>query len=278
MKINIYELKEKDHVAYNLVKASWIQKAIRRGENSKALSIADLYLNDNQEKGLIRRLKVFATEDIGFGNIDAIKKMNELKYDPLKCINLLSQSFKNREVDRFLLQIDRNFNNYKEIEELKSESYNLKKILNISEEWFNNKRIKKNKHRIIHFIDLLKEKYKTNEYQNELTDIALQHYFDLSRFKTLGARTNLAFIILLITRGIHKNNVENNVDLDFNKTEKLSIVDDWAIDKHTPFGKILKRDYEFWLKQGSIVKPELLYEELYYIDKEGNKKEKYPNL
>lgn len=278
MIINIHELKEKDHVAYNLVKASWIQKSIRRGENSKALAIADLYINDNQEKGLIRRLKVFATEDIGFGNTDVLKDMKNLNYDPFKCINLLSQSFKNREVDRFLLQIDRNFNNYQNIIELKSETYNLKKLLNISEEWFKNKRIKKNKNRIFNFIELLKEKYNTDEYQNELIDIALQHYFDLSKFKTLGARTNLSFIVLMITRGVNQNKFNNKIDLNYSQREELSIVDDWAIDKHTPFGKKLNRDYDFWLKHGSVVSPEIFYDELFYLDSKGVKKEKYPNL
>lgn len=277
MKVNIYKLKEEDFVSYNLVKASWIQKSIRRGLNSKALSIAKLYIDDNQTKGLLRRLKVFATEDIGLGNIQSILNFDDK--DPYEVVNLLCQSYKNREVDRFLLYTDRIFPSEKITNlQMQKEVYNLKKLINISSIWFNNKRKKSNKEDIYNFIDKMQDKYDSDSFQRQLVGQAIENYLELSKFKTLGARTNLAFAVLIITRQIRKELIKNKIDYSFNQFEELDIVDDWALDKHTSFGKKLNRDLDFWIKYGSVINPELNYSSLYLDKKQKTEKYSYEKI
>ena len=52
----------------------------------------------------------------------------------------------------------------------------------------------------------------------------------------------------------------------------LDIVDDFALDKHTGFGKKLNRGIEHWIKEGAPVYPERKYDSLYL----SNGEEKYP--
>ena len=252
--INIFELKEKDYVAFNLVKASWLQKCIRRGLNAKALAIANLYIEENQIEGLKRRLKVYATEDIGIATPEILILLKDKNIK--ETINILCQSNKNREVDRFLLNVRDNKVNY-DLLEIKI----LKDLLNLSNVWFFNKRVKSNKKDIENYVF----SYDLNEFQKESCKIALENYFLLSKHKTLGARTNLAFIALLIGRNIKNEREKINYDLSFSKMEKLKYVDEFALDKHTPFGS---SSYEEWVKNGSILNPLLDYEDAYLLGKE----------
>lgn len=256
-KINIHDLKNQDYVAFNLVKASWLQKAIRRGENAKALAIANLYIKENQIEGLKRRLMVFATEDIGIAtpNILILLKNKNVR----ETINILCQSYKNREVDRFLLNVRDN----KDVKDLKEVKI-LKNLLNLSNVWFFNKRIKSNKEDLIEYVF----SYDLNEFQKETCEIALENYFLLSKHKTLGARTNLAFIALIIGRNIKKERLKQDYDLTFSSMEIISSVDSYALDKHTPFGT---KTYEEWVEFGAVVFPELKYDDAYL-----NNKELYP--
>jgi len=156
MMVDIFKLKEEDIVAYNLVKASWLQKAVRRGDIATAKAIANLYINDGQSAGLLRKLLVFITEDVGLGCPEGLFILDEFE-DILDKIDIICQMKKNREVDRFLLcgkaEILTN-----ELE-IKQEIDALSKLLDLADIWFSNKRLKINKENIIKYIrELTKNK------------------------------------------------------------------------------------------------------------------------
>lgn len=266
MKVNIFQLKEEDIVSYNLVKASWLQKAVRRGDIATAKAIAMLYINDGQIAGLLRKLQVFVTEDIGLGTPDAINIIRSYE-NPLDKIDIICQMQKNREVDRFLLA------SYKKDlllknEELYTEIKTLDQILGLADIWFNNKRLKINKVNLENFVLRLVED-KSSWIKN--TCIALlDNYFNLSKNNAFGARTGLALIVLISLRNINPEQVE--LHLSGIEPKLIDIVDDYALDKHTPFGKILNRGEDFWLKEGSKVFPERQYPSQFM--KDGS--EKYP--
>lgn len=264
-------------VNYNLLKASWLQKSIRRGLKNKSYFIGELYIEDNQIEGLKRRLKVFSTEDIGLATPEIVFVLDYFKDQPLKQIIALSGVMKNREVDRFLLQVRDNSERL-----LKRNDNNITKevnvmidVINLSSKWFNNKRKKINEENLKnYFYNLDKESKYTS-----VINLCLNNYFELSKKKTLGARTQLAFLVLLIVRNIkidknRINDIINKVnEYKIDDNIKFKFVDDWAIDKHTVEGKKLNRDYNFWVKHGSLVHPEKEYKELY--DKNSNLKYEY---
>lgn len=269
MKVNIHELKNKDPVAYALLKASWLQKAIRRGMTETALGIAELYKNDNQWEGLKRRLWVFACEDIGLGTPEILLLMNQYKDDPVNQIKILCQCPKNRECDRFLLQVANNYDNYKNNKQLQHETLPLNQIFSISSSWFENKRDKAALNKLKQAFEILKEN-RPEEWVKHSLDLAIEQYIILSKHKIFGTRTLLAFSVLLATR-----TTIDKINFQYNDTElkpaTLSIVDDFALDKHTSFGKLLNRGVEFWLKEGIVIFPERIYPEQFY-----NGNEKYP--
>jgi len=268
MKIDFYKLKQEDIVKFNLVRASWLQKCIRRGLVEKALAIGEDYLKENQEAGLKRRLMVYATEDIGIATPQCILLMKQEK-NPLNWIRILCAAEKNREVDRFLLNVRDNYKELVKVEEIKKEVNALQYLLKESDQWFHNKRNKEPLKNMEKFITRLKEN--SNEFQCKLYDLAFENYKLLSRKKTFGARTNLAFIVLIYFRRI----IQENTSLNWDKNSKaisLNIVDDFAIDKHTPFGKKLNRDYHWWVQHGAPVTPEKTYKSQFF--KDGS--EKYP--
>ena len=126
--------------------------------------------------------------------------------------------------------------------------------------------MKINKLNLLNYID----SFELNEFQQETCYLAINNYFELSKKKTLGARTNLAFIALIIARNINYETREKvTYNLSFNERSTLQYVDFFALDKHTSFGN---KTYDFWVKNGAPVFPELDYEDL-YID--GDKKYNY---
>lgn len=253
--INIFDLKDTDYVAFNLVKASWLQKCIRRGLNARALAIANIYIKEDQVEGLKRRLKVYATEDIGIATPDILILLE--KKSIKETINILCQSYKNREVDRFLLNVRDKKVDY-DLLKVKI----LKDLLNLSNVWFFNKRVKQNTKNLHDYV----QSYDLNEFQKKTCNIALDNYFLLSKSKTLGARTNLAFIALIIGRNITKKRDQVvEYDLNYSQMEKIKIVDEFALDKHTPFGT---SSYDEWVKNVSIVHPLLIYKDAFIKEKE----------
>ena len=281
-KINIINLRKqikrdpKTAISYNLLKASWLQKSIRRGLKDKAYFIGNLYLEDNQEEGLKRRLKIFSTEDIGIATPEIIFVLDHFRDNPLKQIIALSGVYKNREVDRFLLNTRDRYDNLIQSsdKELQNEVLILNEVLELSTIWFNNKRKNAYKNDIYNYFKNLD---KNNSYSKEI-NLCLTNYFHLSKHKTLGARTQLAFLVLLILRNIEisqdrVNDIIKKVDTYKIKSTEFRFVDDWAVDKHTIQGKKLHRGYDFWVEFGSKVHPEKDYPSLY--DEKGNLKYHY---
>lgn len=266
MIVDIHKLKETDIVAYSLVKASWLQKAVRRGDIATAKGIAQLYMNDGQSAGLLRKLLVFITEDVGLGCPEGLIILD--RYDDLfDKIDIMCQMNKNREVDRFLLcekdsiELAKNF-------EIKQEIETLSHLFSLADIWFNNKRPKINKENIIKFVTELT--MNKSEFIQSISKKALDNYFLLSKHNSFGARTGLAFIVLISLRDIEPSNQE--IKLSNIQPKTVSIVDDYALDKHTPYGKILNRGVDFWLTEGSKIYPEVTYKSQFLSD--GS--EKYP--
>lgn len=266
MNVNIFELKESDIVSYSLVKASWLQKAVRRGDIATAKGIATLYLKDNQSAGLLRKLLVFITEDIGLGCPEGLLLLNNY-IDILDKIDIMCQMNKNREVDRFLL-CQKGYEELAKNPEIKDEMNALTDLFNLADIWFNNKRLKINKLNIEKFVDGLTLNKST--FIKEVSKIALDNYFLLSKSASFGARTGLAFIVLLAIRDIKPSG--QVIKLSGIPAKDILIVDDYALDKHTPYGKILNRGEAFWLAEGSKVYPEITYPSQYL----ASGLEKYP--
>lgn len=269
MQVNIHKEKEKDQYSYALLKASWLQKSIRRGDMATSLAIADLYVKDGQIEGLKRRLWVYACEDIGLGTPEILILMAE-KDNYQDQIKILCQSYKNRECDRFLLQTTRNKAKYLNIPEIEREVKAFLKLIQLTDVWFSNKRLKINLENVKEYFEKLK-KQRDEEWVKKSLDIALDKYILLSKHKVFGARTLLAFSVLLALR---PNITKINKEYDFKEVElrKLDIVDDYALDKHTSFGKKLNRGEAHWIKVGSVVIPERTYPDQYLKDLQ----EKYP--
>lgn len=267
MKVDLLKLKETDMMSYGYVKASWLQKCVRRGLVDKAVSVANLYLQDNQKEGLRRKLLVFCYEDIGLG----VPEMNLLlskETDLLRQTEMLAKAPKNRENDRFLLAVRDFYPKLIKNSEIKEEVSVLHEICNLADTWFSNKRLKLNKVNVEQGFSFLKE-ISTSD-GKEIIMQAEKDYFLLSKHNSFGARTSLAHIVLTSLRKINFSHWEipqlNQAPI------ALSFVDDFALDKHTPFGKILGKTDKDWYKEGSVIHPEKLYPSLYL----KNGAEKYP--
>lgn len=266
MKINILKLKEQDIVAYNLLKASWLQKAIRRGDVETSLYIAQLYLNDNQQNGLYRKLLVFLTEDVGLACPEGFLIIDKFKDDILKQVALLALMPKNREVDRFLLGVRDHYHFLKQQPEISNEVETLNKVFLLADQYYSKKN-KDHKNQLVNFFNTI---ISDNIFHKEITEKTLDNYFLLTKHNSFGARTALAFLVLLNLRKIDISNFQIPV-INIKIVEK-PIVDDYALDKHTSFGKMLKRGEDHWLQVGSVVFNEIHYASQYL----KNGKEKYP--
>ena len=69
---------------YNLMKASLLQKLIRRGMTREALYIGTIFLKQGHEKGLRRRLQIIAAEDIGLGWPESLNYIEKNEF--LQCL------------------------------------------------------------------------------------------------------------------------------------------------------------------------------------------------
>jgi hypothetical protein len=254
-----------DPAAYNLIKASLLQKLIRRGMIEESNYVAQLYLNDNQSKGLKRRLQIIAAEDIGIGWPESSLYL-ESQPDLIKVTSALAQANKNREADRFLLVLDHSYPSVlNRGSEIKKEVDSLKYLEKLSDKWFDSKSK----------VDLNAFKEALTKLANisKMPDIIIQlntNHIDLMRAKIHGASCTLALAVLLSIRQVERSNWSPNETLT--QIKPFNIIYDFAIDMHTPIGKRLGRDANHWLENCTIVIPEVKYNDLY--DSNGN--EKYP--
>lgn len=266
MKYYLSSYRDKDHYSYNLLKASLLQKLIRRSMVEEANYIASLYIKDNQAKALKRRLQIIAAEDIGLGWTESILFI-ESEPDLIKVTSALAQSPKNRESDRFLLNVINNKNILKnnDPQVIKEVSY-FKDLVKKLNTWF----IDKNKTTLSNlkseFEKILKEDFKNKNVVNQL----FNNYIELTRANVHGARCQIALAVLIITRDYDIK--EFVPDLSKINIKEFDEIYDFAIDMHTPIGKKLKRGFSHWIKECIKVAPEVTYPELYDIF--GN--EKYP--
>lgn len=262
LKINLLSLKESDPAAYGLTRASLIQKLIRRGLTAQALWVSQLFINDGHHKGLKRKLYQIAAEDIGLGHPDIILKLKQ-EDDLLKNTALLCQSPKNREVNRFISFLELCPQELINNSQINLEVQTLNSLLEANEIWFNNKRKKEN---LINFKNLIISLNQENSSKNlEIFEV----YLDLAKANTFGSKDLLAFISLINTR---KNLTIPEIMLEVPPPERMEFVPDFALDRHTPFGKILNRGFNHWIKEGMPVFPEVFYPSLYIEDG----REKYP--
>lgn len=266
--LDLLKLKDEDPVSYGFVKASWLQKCIRRGLVDKAVALARLYIKEGQSGGLQRKLLVFCYEDIGQGT----PHMNLLlKNEPdlLKQTELLALAYKNRENDRFLLAVRDFSQDLLKNKEIYKEVASLQVLLSIADKWFSNKRDKIAKQELMDTIEMFRNK--ATEDGKEIIDQAIEDYLLLSKHKSFGARTALAHIVLTSLRQNNKTDfIAPSVYSLPNIT--LPLVDNFALDKHTSFGKKLGKKEEDWYKEGAVINNERTYPELYL----RNGEEKYP--
>lgn len=265
LKVNLLELKEKDPAAYGLTRASLIQKLIRRSQLPEALWVVRLFIEDGHEKGLKRRLLQIAAEDIGLAQPEAIKYIFQ-EPDLYKCVALLCLSYKNREVDQFLLSVAYNLSYYKEADaQTKKEVSVLRHLLKLSENWFVNKRLKQPLEDFKSAVEYLSN---FSPDHKETILLAGQLYIDLTRANVHGARVMLALVALLSTRQVEKQPFP---DLDnLPPMKELELVPDYALDMHTPAGRKANRGFAHWIKEGAVVNPRLEYNDLY--DSKGEEK------
>lgn len=265
--ISLKKLKEDDIVEYNLIRASLLQKLIRRSSIGESVFVAKLFLEAGHEKGLRRRLSQIAVEDIGLvcpRLIEFVKQESDL----LKITATMASLPKNREVDRFLLSVAYNPEKYKNTDsQTKKEVDILNLLLDVSSIWFNNKKNKKSLDNLKSIVNSLK----TYSPYKDTIDLALNNYLELSRANTHGARVFLSFIALLTTRNVK----DIEVKIQDNYTEIIfDNVFDFAIDMHTITGKRMGRSFSHWIKEGAFVNPEQDYPEIF----NKNGEEKYPLL
>lgn len=265
MKYYLSTYKPDDPAAYNLLKASLLQKLIRRGMVEEANYVAQLYLNDNQSKGLKRRLQIISAEDIGLGWSEA-SLFIEKEPDLIKITSALAQAPKNREADRFLLYIANNFNGVlNRGQDILDEAKSLQYIFKKTDAWYENKNAQ-NLKELKDVFSRLVDKAKNKEIVQQLCN----NYLDLTRANIHGARCPIALAVLIAIRQLDK--IEFNPDLTRTQVKPFDEIFDFAIDMHTPIGKMLKRDFNHWVQNCTIVIPEVTYPGLY--DNKGD--EKYP--
>jgi hypothetical protein len=269
IQVDLIKLKETDPAAYGLTRASLIQKLIRRSMLPEALWVVKLFLEDGHEKGLKKRLLQIAAEDVGLSQPEAINFIYQ-EPDPYKWVALLCLAPKNREVDQFLLNVAYRKEAYQNSDsQTQKEISVLEHLIKVSGKWFENKRIKQN---LVDFKDAVKY---LSTFAGDLAPTVLlagDIYIELSRANVHGARVMLALIALLATRKIDKQPLPDLSNLP--QMQELKLVPDFALDQHTPAGRMMNRGFDHWVKVGAVVTPKFDYPSMF--DAKGQ--EKYPLL
>ena len=251
---------------YNLMKASLLQKLIRRGMTREALYIGTIFLKQGHEKGLRRRLQIIAAEDIGLGWPESLNYI-EKNEDLLKIIQALCEAPKNRESDRFLLVVANDVNSTKgRGKSIEYEVRVLERLFELSSMWFNNPRDKVALANLRNAFSKMAE----NNSLGETIKILGENYIHLTKQKVHGARCQMALAALIYCRKWKPTKFIPSDKLE--EPKEFDEIFDFAIDMHTPIGKKLKRDFNHWIKNCVQVIPEIKYRDL--LDDIG--KEKYP--
>lgn len=256
---------------YNLIRASLLQKLIRRSMTPEALYVGELFLKDNHHKGLKRRIQIIAAEDIGLGWVNSVVFLEKNSDNLLLCIQALCEAPKNREADRFLLTIA---NNPKSIigrgDEILKEGRVLKRLFDLSTAWKLNK---KNKQLLADLNNAFTVMSQDSLFKDEIIQLG-KNYVDLTKAQIHGARCQMALATLIYCRKwVDEFKYVPSSQLVV-KSNPFDEIFDFAIDMHTPIGKKLKRDFNHWINNCVQVSPEVKYSGLY--DSQGN--EKYPLL
>lgn len=247
----------------NLMKASLLQKLIRRGIVEEALYIGDMYIKANQSKGLRRRLQIICAEDLGFGWLGSVKFLNQTE-DLLLVIENMCLAPKNRESDIFLLSVaakDKALLNLKD-PQVNYEVRVLSRLFELSSIWFNDK----NKENLTNLKNAFSKMSENHKY-GEIISILGDNYIELTKQKVHGARCQMALAALVYARKWDKEEVFTPRLQSQSKPREFDEIFDFAIDMHTPIGKKLKLDFEHWIQNCILVSPEIKYPEL--LDSQG---------
>lgn len=256
---------------YNLVRASLLQKLIRRNMVEEALYVGELFIKDGHHKGLKRRLQVIAAEDIGLGWVNSVIFLEKYSDNLLLVIQSLCEAPKNREADRFLLTVANNRDSViNRGHDILHETKLLLRLFTLSSLWFSNKKIKDHLQNLKNAFSLMA---KDHEYSEAIIQLG-QNYIDLTKAQIHGARCQMALATLIYSRKwkdqfgyVPKETLEY-------QSKPFDEIFDFALDMHTPIGKKLKRDFNHWINNCVEVHPLVTYDSLY--DDKG--KEKYPLL
>lgn len=265
--VDLLKLKDEDIQSYALVRASLLQKLIRRGMTAQALWTANLFITDGHQKGLRRKLYQICAEDIGLGNpyllSELIKEENWQVMVTKMCL-----SHKNRETNRFHVITKYNPKYFvNKSESTKAEARLLWNLLKASKEWIENKRSKEKKQTLERLFDELKE---NNTVQPDTIEDCKVTYIELARAGTFSCDDVLSLAVLLSTRNPKKENIIVN---SIPSMSAANPVPQFALDRHTSYGKKLGRGWEHWEKEGVVVYPEITYDSL----KDENGIERYPH-
>lgn len=249
------EIKVLNPKDYNLIKASLLQKLIRRSMEGEACFVATLYANDNQLKGLKRRLLIIASEDVGFSNLDAVKIVNDSnnREELIQATAILARSWKNREADNFLLFSTRMPKQYQILDpETKKEVENFILLIKAISPWYMDRSKQKLKQLEKYIEDHIK---KQPEEKHQILKILFENYKMLTRNNVHGARCLIALFSLISSRSLPKNFPQIDTTTPY-KMSHFDKVFDFAVDMHTPQGKQLKRGTDHWIKEGCVLSPE----------------------
>lgn len=258
--------------SYNLIKTSYLQKMIRRGYTGKALSIADLYIKNNQEKALVRRLYQIWAEDISVASPNGIMVLNDPNYSIDQKITYLCQTPKSREADHFLVTVDyaREVLNMKEMsEDQLKEVQVLIFLLDLCDKWFSAEKKEKKAAKLA--LEKGFNRLCDEGKHNGIIKSCLDHYYILSKAKVHGARVMIAAAILISLRRLPLEETDIN-QLIIPQREEIDEIPDYVLDIHTPLGKKLKKTVRDWATHGAVIFPDFEYPSKYNSKGE----EKYP--
>ena len=266
MIIHLLQLKDKDIQDYALVRASLLQKLLRRGMTEEALWVAGLFINDGHEKGLKRKLFQIAAEDVGLGNPYLLTDLkNDTSWQTM--VVRICRSPKNRETNRFHVLTKYWVNYFMDHDETtKDEVRKLHKLLKLAKTWSENKRKKDTLKEFQEYFLSLKE---GNSVSPSTIEDCLILYLDLARHGTFSSEDILALAVLLSTRNPQK---APELDLSIPEARICDPVPQFALDRHTGYGKKLNRGWDHWEQEGAKVYPAISYPSLL---EEGGK-ERYP--